>query len=298
MGLFSGMYKPKENVKEITTENQNSPAIVKFFVILSRKIFQLIQLNIVYIISNIIIFPLLYFFFTPIIFRYDLIYQGLYPESYFTDLPIQNQAFWHSSFALLSTFFMCFPLIVFGPAQAGFSFVCRNFVQEKHTWIFSDFITHLRNNFRQGFTICLINMAVMYFMSQSLTYYIINYFIKYDIISFILMIFLAACLIVFLMMSMYIYPLLVTFKLSIKQIYKNAATFALIRSPLNLLVLIINLFIFGLLLMFTTPIVFIILFIFILPAFSGYMSHFVAYPVIRKYMVDVIERRNVKKGLQ
>ena len=301
MKFFSGMYQPKKNVKEIKAGEQGSPAFIKFFEILGRKIFLLIQLNMVHILFSSVILFLFYSFFTPRLFRYDILYEILNPEKFlspessFFDINVvslNEQSYWYTGFAMLSTFFLCFPLIVFGPAQAGFSFVCRNIVQEKHAFIFHDYFTHLKKNFKQGLIICLINMAAMCLLGPALNYYAVIYFSNGDVWSLIQTIFLVLCLVIFLMMSMYLYLLLVTFKLSIKQIYKNALTFALIRAPINLAILIINLVIFGCLILYTSPLVFILAFLFILPAFTGYMIHFAAYPVVKRYMVDVIERRS------
>ncbi|MDD3867575.1 MAG: hypothetical protein PHX55_08175, partial [Eubacteriales bacterium] len=44
-------------------------------------------------------------------------------------------------------------------------------------------------------------------------------------------------------MQMYLYPMMVTFNLSLRQLYKNAFLFTFMRLPLNLLILIASLFI-------------------------------------------------------
>ena len=49
---------------------------------------------------------------------------------------------------------------------------------------------------------------------------------------------------VFMMMSMYIYPMMVTFNLSIKQLYKNSFLFAIMKFIPNLLILIVSLYLF------------------------------------------------------
>jgi hypothetical protein len=51
-------------------------------------------------------------------------------------------------------------------------------------------------------------------------------------------------------MQMYVYPMMVTFKLTLKQIYKNSLLFSIMRLPVNL-----ALFITSILLVFGIPLI-------------------------------------------
>lgn len=131
----------------------------------------------------------------------------------------------------------CIPIVTIGPATAGFTYVLRNFSREEHAWVFSDFMEHTRKNFKQAFIVGLIDIVAIYlgyvnymFYSQSMYSTSIIGYIKYFVIL---------VGVIFAIMHFYIYPMMVTFKLSIKQIFKNAFIFAMAKLPRNLLMLIV-----------------------------------------------------------
>ncbi|MGN1093332.1 MAG: DUF624 domain-containing protein, partial [Monoglobaceae bacterium] len=117
-----------------------------------------------------------------------------------------------------------------GPATAGMTYIMRNFAREEHAWIGSDFKDNVKSNFKQSiivFVIDIVVTVVMFYaiyiygqMSGAISY--LKYFLY--VISFIYM-----------MMHMYIYPIMVTFKLSVKDIYRNSFIFALGKLPSNFL---------------------------------------------------------------
>jgi len=95
------------------------------------------------------------------------------------------------------------------------------------------------------------------------------------------------------MMSMYIYPMMVTFDLSIRQLYKNAFLFAIMKFFPNLLILVV---IFALLFFsFYYPVIGYILFIFITMGLTSFITNFYVYSKIDKYMIQPIKETNNEK---
>ena len=94
----------------------------------------------------------------------------------------------------------------------------------------------------------------------------------------------------FFAMNLYIYPMMVTFRLTLKQVYKNAAIFALIKWLPNLAILLLTaasiliplLFIDG----YFAFIVSILLYVLIAPAFMSFLHTFYVYPTLKFYMID------------
>ncbi|MBO4897093.1 MAG: hypothetical protein J5590_02190 [Clostridia bacterium] len=84
------------------------------------------------------------------------------------------------------------------------------------------------------------------------------------------------------MASFYVFPLIVTFDMPLKTVFKNSLLFAFINLPQNLLVLIL-LILINIFLMLKFPIWWIILIVFFLIAFSSYTINFVAWNAISKH---------------
>ena len=46
--------------------------------------------------------------------------------------------------------FACLPIVTIGPATAGMTYVLRNYSQEKHADMFSDFVDKCKEHFKKG----------------------------------------------------------------------------------------------------------------------------------------------------
>jgi len=176
-----------------------------------------------------------------------------------------------------------------GPVTAGFTYVLRNYAREEHAWIWSDFIRVLRENFKQGMAVWLIDWVVFYVMAFAFFYYgsMPGWMAALQVLIGLLFV-------LYTFMHFYIYPMMVTFKLRLRDLYRNSALFAFGRLFHNIGVLL-------LILLFTLPflyfsnlsaIVLIILVIFILLSFLGFIVNFSVYPQLKKFMI--IERDEVK----
>lgn len=192
--------------------------------------------------------------------------------------------FWRLVTLNIVYFICCIPIITIGPATAGFTYVLRNFSREEHSWVWSDFKEHAFKNFKQALIISVIELVVIvvgfvnfrFYSQMGATNAFLGY-LKYVII---------AMGIIFMMMRFYIYPMLVTFNLSIKQVLKNAFIFAIIKLPQNFLMLIVcaavmlGFYYYLLIGILLTP--------FIVLSVLGLMINFFVYPTMQKYMIDKV----------
>jgi hypothetical protein len=94
-------------------------------------------------------------------------------------------------------------------------------------------------------------------------------------------------------MKYYIPFLVVTFKLRLKQIYKNAFVFAVAGLKNNLLISVVLILVYGLLLgaillipNYLTIVVVSLLWILFIPAFRSFLIQFCIFPIIKKLMID------------
>lgn len=187
-------------------------------------------------------------------------------------------------------------LVGMGPATAGITYVMRNFAREEHSWIWSDFKDNAKANFKQSIIVFLIDlvMAVLFY-SAIIVYSSMTGFLAVFVGIVYLMIAIYA------MMHFYIYPIMVTFDLKIKDLYKNALLFTISKLPSNLftaavlvllhLVLPIYLIFAGGSYALILIIAFLLLEIFVFQGFSAFLVNFNAYPKIKKYMLDVAEEQ-------
>jgi uncharacterized membrane protein YesL len=187
---------------------------------------------------------------------------------------------------LFSSIFICLSLITVGPAQAGFTYLLRNYAREEHAFIWGDFKDAAINNFKQSIIISAIDLFITFLILISIRFYILMSGTSVLMVAGTSLMFLI--LAIFMMMHLYIYPMLVTFDLSIKQIYKNAFIFAIIKLFPNLgiilLCIILILLTFGAIIPFS-PIIGLILYVFITVSLIGLITNFYVYPKLQKFMM-------------
>lgn len=246
------------------------PRIIVFFGVYSRKFWSLVKLNILFALFNI-----------PALLSVTIIFsifsgaaQGLLTGgTYFKTM----------FFLAFSAVFLCIPVITTGPAQAGFTYVLRNYSRQEHAFIWSDFKEHAVNNFKQGLLISVIDFIV------TLVVFIDIFIYSNSVANSILVsisVYIASFLfLIFLMMHLYIYPMLVTFKLSLKHIYKNAFIFAIIKFFPNLGILLLC-FALSAIPFLVLPGIGIMLFPVISLSTIGFITNFFAFPTLQKYMLD------------
>ena len=249
MGLFGANY-----TKEGPGVDKNAPQKKRFFLfwdIYFRKFWKLVQLNLLY-------FP----FLIPGMFGFGmLLFCGL---------------------NLFSLLLILISGAISGPATAGLTYVLRNFSREEHAFVFSDFKDNFKSNFKQsflystGFTLaCILICTAAWFyiqMASTQTFMLVPMVIS--LIIFVILQF----------MNFYMYIMIVTFSLSLRQMLKNAFIFAVLGVFTNILTLfIVGVLAVLLLLFFPLTVLFMVTF-----AFSTiwFIITFNAYPRIKKLMID------------
>lgn len=181
------------------------------------------------------------------------------------------------------------PLILVSPFVAGLAFVTRNYAREEHAFILSDFLSAVKNNWLAF----LINGMVCYIVYLIISFSVNFYAVQLKINSmFYIPMFICLIISIFFIISQYYIPvLIITFDLKLYQIYKNSFIFVLIGLWRNLLLtVILFVLIFGIFIMTQLmPLTFLIacvLIIFLLFSFSMFLINFTVYPLINKTMIE------------
>jgi len=180
-------------------------------------------------------------------------------------------------------------VLTFGWQNVGGTYLLRGLVRGDPVFVVSDYFYAIKKNFRQGFFVGLIDVTVIFLLSQNLMFY--SQFGDSFLRSVFYMAVIALILVYF-TMRYYVYLQLITFNLKTWKIIKNSLIFAVLGIKRNIMaalgigaVLLANFFLFYLLapLNFIFPL---ILPLFYFMAVSGYIATYAAYPVIEKYMIE------------
>lgn len=271
MGLFSSNYnKPGPGVDK---DAPPKPRFFIFFEVLKRKFWHLLRVNFMFVLFNI---PALIIAF---------IMSSVYLQKVELDKGIGD--FFIRFF--IAAFMTIIPVITFGPVQAGFTYILRNYSREEHSFIWWDFKENFSKNFKQGMIITGIDIVVLYVLGIALNFYTS----APGLLSVFATSFVVLSLVIFTMMHLYIYPMLVTVNLTIKNLYKNAMIFSILKLFPNLLFLILNIAIS--IAAFYNIIIGIILYVVMLPSVVGLMNNFYVNPIIKKYVISAEEPEEEKE---
>jgi len=271
MAGFFGFFDYTKPGPGIPKDAPPKARIIVFFEILGRKFWNLIKINLLFSLFNLPAVVLMLFI--------SMFYLRQPLEDVTLDLVVRF---------MFGTFFMCIPVITVGPAQAGLTYLLRNYAREEHAFIWWDFKESAKNNLKQSLIISLIDAVIMVLAGFTINFYLVygSSNILFAIASGIVIL----AFIIFLMMHLYIYPMLVTFKLTIKQLYKNAFLFAIVKFLPNLLILLLCLVLVFV--SFINYLIGFVLMIFFTFSLIGLITNFYVYPYLKKYMIDKIEGEN------
>jgi uncharacterized membrane protein YesL len=274
VGLFSPNYnKPGPGVDKDTP---SKPSFFIFFEVLKRKFWHLLKVNLMTVVFNIP--ALILAFYVSSVF-----FQKINLDGGAADFILR---FFFAAFITL------IPIITIGPVQAGLTFILRNYSREEHSFIWLDFKENFARNFKQGIIITVIDFIVMVLLGIAINVYTsMSGLLPVAAASFIVVTF-----VIFTIMHLYIYPMLVTVNLSIKDIYKNAFIFSILKLLPNVLMLILNMVITFL--AFYYVLIGVILYFLILPCVIGLMNNFYVNPLIKKYVINTSDSEEKEEAFE
>jgi len=219
---------------------------------------------------------------------------------------IYMRKFWKLAVANLLYVVVSLPVATVGLANAGLAYITRNFVREKHAFVYADFTDTIKKNWKQALPIGIINTVIMalliidlFILNDDFIANIINavagketYAYEPNTMNFIFTALILSIMTVFSFMKYYIYIMIITFKLSLKQIYKNSIIFAFAGLGRNIMIFLIMGLIYAgtTLLMLTYPeigiAVMLLGYLFLFPAFKSFLVQFAVFPLIKKHIID------------
>lgn len=259
MGIFFNNYESAG--VGISKHAPKKTGVKLFFDILGRKFWKLIEVNLLYSL-----------FFLPLILSWTA----------FVNISTTSTAVVVSLLLLL-----IFALII-GPATAGMTKVIRKYVLEKHSFIFADFFSGFKQNFKiaslVGFVDCLIIVSI-YAGLQVYPALAQQFNTKLMYVPMVLSMSLA---IVILLMNFYIFLMIIATDLSFKNLIKNSFALAFVEMKKSIITFVIVILL--LLAAISLPLFVSYTLIFVLPFFPAAIICLVicfnSYPVIQKYVIN------------
>ncbi len=207
------------NGRGVSKEDVDKSGPSLYFDIFFRKFWDFLKVNLFYIIASI-----------P-----SIIVWGFISRLFIGNLALNsnlNIAEISESLGYINIFLTVVLVSIFGTGapNASMAYVMHNFVNDAHTFVFSDFIDNYKNNFIQ---------ATVVFIIDALVFSVCGFaFIFYTKLGGTLGIFFRTAISAFLIgygiLHMYIYPIMAKFRLKLRDIYRNALFLMMARLFTNL----------------------------------------------------------------
>ena len=213
---------------------------------------------------------------------------------------IYFRKFWKLVTANLLYVLFSLPLVTCGLADAGITFITRNYAREKFAFVWEDYRDTIKKNWKQALPIGIINLVITFVLVFDISFFYGSGEGVSGIIMLALILFVA---VVFAFMRYYIPLLQITFKLSIKQIYKDSLLLAAVGMKRNIiitLVLAIWSVLAYLLLQVNLSIglvIIVLAYLFVFPAFRSFLIQFCIFPVVKKHIIDPYYRDHPEEDI-
>ncbi len=196
--------------------------------------------------------------------------------------------FW--KLAICSVWFiaLCIPIVTSGLAFAGFTNVARNMALDRHSFGTSDFFDTIKKNWKQALPTGIINIIILLILLGDILFFWNSTEGALMLIGLAVVV---TVLILFIMMQFYMWTIMITFKLKLKQIYINSFKFALIGLKRNVLIIFVMLLffaaVFGLIAINVNIITLVatLLMIFAIPGLTFLLIEFNTFEKIKKFMI-------------
>ena len=250
MAGFFGLFDYTKEGKGVYPDDPQKGPIGTFFSVLGRKFWKICTINFMYVIFSLPALALAIFVATYVL---SVLAPGLTMDTLVTlfsesGIALQEgitmEEFAASQllilYAAVGMALTGLSLVVVGPVHAGVTYLLRNYSREEHAFVWMDFKEHALKNMKQSLAASGISILVTIVLTINLAFYSSGTLITSPILAAFLRTVIIIVFILWCIIQMYIYPMMITFDLKLKQLYKNCLLFSIMRLPLNILILIIS----------------------------------------------------------
>lgn len=272
--FFNNYTKPGKGVEK---RDPNQPRHQIFAEILPRNIWRLIKLNTLYLLVSLPLFLVTLLVMNVLSTQILGMFAGeLLEKSSSNDIV---------GFNLMINLMLSFWFTVFlgqGPITAGLTYIVREYGNERPCWYISDFFEQIKLNFKQGFLLWILDIVVICSGFLACLYYTATN-------MHILTIMILCSIIVYILAHIYIYQIMITYKLKLRHIFKNAILISIGKLPRSLLILVCQILVYivlPILILFygndESFLIMLVIEIALLPSLSAFTINFCIYPTLKK----------------
>lgn len=205
-------------------------------------------------------------------------------KPFFLFWEIFGNKFWKMFQINLIFFLFCIPVVTFGPALAAMTQVMRKFTIGEPIFVFHEFKTAFKKNFKQSFFLGIFDIALIVLIVYNINFYVAAFQGGQGSENKLMIALSLAMAFIIYMMHFYIYPQIVALDLKMPQIIKNSfilmivgikrsfAAFFATAVPVIIMVMFLP---YSLLALPLVPM-----------AWMSFIATFCAYPVIQQHIID------------
>ncbi len=285
MSLYDRLYgRPGKGVDENEPEKKG---FFLYFDILIHKISKFLLINVLYTLLSLVWIVLLAFLgglimnATHLIDNITGVLMSLEPGA-------DAEALKAGTAVLLRTLFGVgiFVLWGSGPVSAAYAYLIRCFVHRLPVFVISDGVDKVKENLKQGIFVLLVDLIFLVVVFNAMGFYYNCYLNSNSVLWLVMTYVMIIAMIIYTMMHPYIYQIMITFKLGLGSIYKNALFLTLAKLPGNFLMLILNIAVLIVPFLVLTPLVAALVTVIFGLCVSRYPSEFYATRVIDRLMLE------------
>lgn len=230
MGFLNRMIYGNPNKPDLEV-NVNPNPIKAFFEVLKIKIWDLVKINMLF---AIFVVP------TAIWAGINITVISRALESFANDGTMASAFFEGGIYWMVGIFFAglipC--LLIMSLALPSLNYITRSYAREFHVWMMEDFLEKIKENWKQSLLYALALGVVIFVMYISTTFYTFES-VNTPMFSILrgVMFVLAGLILV---STTFIYPLMVTFELKLKDLVRNSFLLTIAKLPQTLLILLVT----------------------------------------------------------
>ena len=226
-GFFNRMYNGNPNRPDINPDDMPKNRFELFFTTLGIRIGDLIKLNLLFV-----LFLLPFLLWTAWSFiALNAALSGLETSMLQSNSSEAMRLMLGHIQVYLYGLVIVLPLA--GPPLAGLTYVTRNYARDEHAWLWSDFKEQMKKNWKQSAAAMLVLALVLVLVFLTLNAYAVA--MQSTSWMWIMQILFIVFVGLFILSYMYVFPMLVTYKLKLGQVFRNSLMLALGRLPFTVL---------------------------------------------------------------
>ena len=217
MGLFSSIFTGKSNRPDFTLDMMPKNRFELFFEMLKLNLFNLLKVNLMYF-----VFWIPFWIWTWMNLNVLLTYESV-------------EAFTADGYLMVYAMGAALCVMITGPAKCALKYITLNYARDEHVWLWSDFIGALKQNWKQGLGLSVVNGLFLFLFVYGVSFYSGMASATGSYVYLFLQVLLVVLGVMFLLMNLYAWPMMITYDLKFTQILRNSLVLAIGRLPQSVL---------------------------------------------------------------